>query len=64
MKSHAMHNFHVPLPPDLHEMLRDEVEKSGEAATDLARQALREWLRERQRRRLHAEIAAYARQGR
>ena len=61
MKSQAMRNFHVPLPPDLHEMLRDEVERSGEAATVLARQALREWLRARRRRRLHSEIAAYAR---
>lgn len=60
MRAHAQYNFHLPLPADLHEMLRQEVEQSGQAATILAREALREWLRERRRRRLSAEIAAYA----
>ena len=60
MKARAMYNFHLPLPQELHEMLRQEVEQSGQAATMLAREALRDWLRERRRRRLSAEIAAYA----
>jgi len=60
MKSQPSYNFHLPLPPDLHDLLRQEVAQSGRAATALAREALGEWLRERRRRRLAAEIAAYA----
>jgi Arc/MetJ-type ribon-helix-helix transcriptional regulator len=58
MKNDA--NFHLPLPSELHEMLREEVEHSGKPATAIAREALREWLQQRRRQRLHEEIAAYA----
>ena len=60
MSSRASYNFHLPLPSDLHEMLRDEVERSGQPATTLARQALYDWLKQRRKQRLHEEIAAYA----
>jgi len=53
-------NFHVPLPPDLHEILRDEAERSGMPAAALAREALQSWLTQRRRQRLHEEIAAWA----
>jgi predicted transcriptional regulator len=56
----AVSNFHVPLPPDLHEMLRDEAERSGQPATALAREALQSWLTQRRKQRLHEEIAAWA----
>jgi hypothetical protein len=56
----ASFNFHLPLPPEIHEMLREEVERSGQPATSLAREALRDWLGRRKRQRLHAEIAAFA----
>jgi len=56
----SLSNFHVPLPPDLHEMLRDEAERSGMPATALAREALQSWLTQRRRQRLHEEIAAWA----
>lgn len=55
------YNFHLPLPPDIHEMLRQEVETSGQPATSLAREALRDWLVRRKQQRLHEEIAAFAR---
>lgn len=58
--SQASYNFHLPLPPEIHEMLRQEVERSGQPATALAREALRDWLVQRKRERLHAEIAAFA----
>ena len=58
--SRATYNFHLPLPPDIHEMLRQEVETSGQPATSLAREALRDWLVQRKRQRLHEEIAAFA----
>jgi hypothetical protein len=56
-----MFNFHLPLPEDLHEMLREEVERSGQPATSLAREALLYWLAQRRKQRLHEEIAAFAR---
>jgi hypothetical protein len=55
-----MVNFHLPLPPDLHDQLREEAELSGQPATVLAREALRMSLAERRRRRLHSQIAAFA----
>lgn len=54
------YNFHLPLSPDLHEMLRTESRISGEPATKLARQALADWLRRRRKERRHTEIAAFA----
>lgn len=56
----ATSNFHLPLPADLHEMLRDEAERSGQPATTLAREALQSWLAQRRRQRRHEEIAAWA----
>jgi len=54
-----MVNFHLPLPPDLHEELREEAERSGQPATALAREALRIVLAHRRRQRLHAQIAEF-----
>lgn len=53
-------NFHLPLPSELHDLLREESDISGQPATSLAREALRDWLSQRKRARLHAEIAAFA----
>ncbi len=60
MKTVATANFHLPLPQDLRDMLREEAERCGRPATALAREALIEWLEERRRSRLREEIAAYA----
>lgn len=60
MSSRANSNFHLPLPNDLRELLREEAERCGRPATALAREALGEWLRERRAQRLREEIAAYA----
>ena len=43
------YNFHLPLPQELHEMLRAESEASGEPATNLAREALADWLKRRKK---------------
>lgn len=56
----ATYNFHLPLPTDLYEMLREEVQRSGQPATSLAREVLRDWLVQRRRQRLHEELAAFA----
>ncbi len=58
--SRATYNFHLPLPAEIHDMLRQEVESSGQPATSLAREALHDWLVRRKRQRLHEEIAAFA----
>jgi len=55
-----MVNFHLPLPQDLYEELREEAEHSGQPATALAREALRIVLTHRRRQRLHAQIAEFA----
>lgn len=60
MRTSATSNFHLPMPADLRDLLREEAERSGRPATALAREALAEWLRERRARRLREEIVAYA----
>lgn len=58
--SRPMANFHVPLPPELHELLREEAEQSGQPATAVARQVLQDGLAQRRKLRLHRQIAAWA----
>jgi plasmid stability protein len=55
-----MANFHLPLSSDLHEMLREEAERSGKPATAVAREVLEAGLAQRRKWRLHQEIAAWA----
>lgn len=54
-------NLHVTLPDELDQELRFEAKRSGQPATELARDAIREFLCKRRRQVLHAEITAYAR---
>jgi predicted transcriptional regulator len=54
-------NLHVPLPDDLNDELRTEAERSGQPAAEIARDAIRQFLRERRRQTLHEGIAACAR---
>lgn len=56
----SMFNFHLPLPEDLHETLKEEAALSGQPATSLAREALADWLAQKKKQRLHEEIAAFA----
>lgn len=60
MATRATINFHLPLPSELHDQLREEAELSGQPATALAREALRTALTQRRKQRLHAEISAFA----
>jgi len=53
-------NFHLPLPPEIHQMLHEEAERSGQPVTAVAREALQSWLTQRRRQRLHQEIVAWA----
>lgn len=60
MASNKLQNFHLPLPSELYARLREEAETAGIPATALAREALEDWLRERRRQSLRAELKAYA----
>lgn len=53
-------NFHLPLPPALYADLRAAAERVGTPATDVAREAIQAWLIQERRRRIHAELRAYA----
>jgi hypothetical protein len=53
-------NLHVPLPDELNRDLRAEAKRSGQPATELAREAIRNLLEHRKREALYREIAAYA----
>lgn len=55
-----MKNFHLPLPEEIYSQLRAEAERVHVPATELAREAIHQWLRLRERRAWHNAIAAYA----
>lgn len=54
-------NFHVPLSEALYERLRKEAEQSAEPATEIARQAIVEFLEKRRKDALYSAINDYAR---
>ncbi len=60
MKRSAVRNFHVPLPEDLYNKLREEAGRSGSPATELARRAIEVLLEQRERAALNDAIARYA----
>ncbi len=55
-----LRNFHLPLPDDVYQALRDEAAAVKQPATVIARQAIERWLRERKRATVREAIAAYA----
>lgn len=55
-----MRNFHLPLPDEVYQDLRQEAERSSKPATVLARQAIELWLRQRRKLERHRAIAAFA----
>jgi hypothetical protein len=55
-----LRNFHLPLPEDLHRILREEATTAKRPATALARQAIKTWLHQRRKAALHEAIATYA----
>lgn len=56
----ARKNFHVPLPPETYDALREEAEARGIPATTLVREAVEGWIDDQKAKRLRDEIAAYA----
>ena len=55
-----MRNFHLPLPDDIYEGLREEPARSSRPATTVARQAIELWLKHRRKAARHEAIAAFA----
>lgn len=60
MKVATVKNFHLPLSADQQAQLRRTAEREGVPATVIARRALEEWLRGREREERAREIGAYA----
>ena len=60
MATAPLRNFHLPLPGDTYEALREEAARAGRPATSLAREAIEEWLRARRKLAVSEEIAVYA----
>ena len=55
-----MKNFHLPLPEQTYNHLKEQAERVGTPATTLARQAVDLWLQQQSRKARHDAIAAYA----
>ncbi|MGH9366970.1 MAG: ribbon-helix-helix protein, CopG family [Thermoanaerobaculia bacterium] len=60
MKSAAMRHFHLPLPEELYEKLREQARRQGRPATAVARRAIEAWLRQVRRMEISEAIASYA----
>jgi hypothetical protein len=60
MPATPLRNFHLPLPSDTYQSLKDEAAREGRPATSVAREAIEGWLRERRKLVVREEIAAYA----
>jgi len=58
--SATLRNFHLPLPDDVYQALRDEAAAVKQPATVIARRAIETWLHERKRAAVREAIAAYA----
>ena len=60
MKVVPRRNFHVPLPSETYDALREEAEARGVPATTIVREAVEGWIDEQRAKRVRDEIAAYA----
>ena len=56
----TLRNFHLPLPEDVYQALRQEAAVLRKPATAVAREAIEDWLRERRRTAVREAVAAYA----
>ena len=58
-RSQETYNFHVPLPRELYRRLRQEAEQAQRPATAIVREAVQQWLKNREREALHQAMADY-----
>ncbi len=56
----AIRNFHLPLPDNLYEELKEEAKRRQRPATVVARGAIAAWLRQVRRSEVSEAIASYA----
>lgn len=52
-------NLHVPLPPKLYRALRDAADRAGRPATQVAREAIVQWLHAERRREAEDDLREY-----
>lgn len=52
-------NLHVPLPPKLYRALRAAADRAGRPATQVAREAIVQWLQAERRRQAEDELRIY-----
>lgn len=55
-----MRTFHLPLPDEMHEALREEAAAERRPATEVVRDALSRWIQTQRRQRLADEIQRFA----
>ncbi len=60
MTTSALKKFNLPLPEATHAALFDESRRTGVPATRLVREALEDWLRQRERERRREEVRRFA----
>lgn len=53
-------NFYIPLPRTIYKKLKEEAQRSRQPETVVARDAIDNWLKQREKDALHKQIAAYA----
>ena len=56
----TMRNFHLPLPSEVYQSLQTTAKRLRKPATQVARQAVEAWLKERHAGVIDEEISAYA----
>lgn len=56
----SIHNFHVPLPTEVFQQLKQEAKRTHTTATEIMRLAVTVWLKHKQRQALHDSIVEYA----
>jgi hypothetical protein len=59
MRSATPKNLHVPLPPGLYRALRAVADEEGRAATQVAREAIAQFVLARRKRDIEDELRAY-----
>lgn len=59
MAAATLKNLHVPLPPKLYRALRDAAQRAGRPATQVAREAIVQWLQSERKREAEDELRAY-----
>lgn len=55
----TLRNFHVPLPANTYDQLRQEAERTNQTATSIARQAIEYWLKQQKKAAQQKQLTEY-----